>query len=62
MYEYKFVRIDLSTWKKEPTDDYHKIVEQHALDGWRLFQIFAPNVSGYGVANFFELIFERQRS
>lgn len=62
MYEYKFVRVDLSTWKKEPTDDYHKIVEQHARDGWRLFQIFAPNVSGYGVANFFELIFERQRS
>ena len=62
MYEYKFVRIDLSSWKKEPKDDYHEIVEAHAREGWKLLQIFAPNVSGYGVASFFELIFEKKIS
>jgi hypothetical protein len=38
---------------------YHEIVEQHAADGWRLVQIFAPATSGVGKAVYFELLFER---
>ncbi|WP_082058312.1 DUF4177 domain-containing protein [Clostridium aceticum] len=46
---------------RKPIEDYHKIVERHAAEGWRLLQIFAPPVSGYGVADSFELMFEMQR-
>ena len=42
-------------------EDYHKLVEDHAKLGWRLVQIFAPGTGAYGVARYFELIFERER-
>lgn len=63
MYEYKFVNVELKTTFKgrKPTEDYRRIVEQHAAEGWRLLQIFAPPISGYGVADSFELIFERKK-
>jgi len=60
MYEYKYVNVNLSGFLKKPKDDYHKIIDQHALEGWRLVQIFAPAISGYGSASNFELIFERK--
>ena len=42
-YEYKFVRVELkSGWLADtPKEDYHNIVEDHAKEGWRLFQLFA---------------------
>lgn len=60
-YEYKFVLVKLRSgwWTMKPTEDYREIIRQHAQEGWRLVQIFAPAVSGYGSANRFELIFER---
>ena len=60
-YEYKFEKINLrgGWWTKKPNQDYHQIIAQHARDGWRFVQIFAPATSGYGVASYFELIFER---
>lgn len=59
MYEYKFVKIQLSAWNRKPKEDYHDIIRTHANDGWRFVQIFAPATSGYGSASYFELIFER---
>ena len=61
MYEYKFVKISLSSGflVKKPKDDYQEIIREHAKHGWRLVQIFAPAISGYGIAKFYELIFER---
>ena len=61
-YEYKFEKIKLrgAWWTKNPDLDYHQIIVQHARDGWRFVQIFAPATSGYGHATYFELIFERQ--
>ena len=60
MYEYKFVKLKLSSFLKNPEQDYHAVITEHAHQGWRLKQIFAPPISGYGVAKFYELIFERK--
>jgi hypothetical protein len=37
-------------------------VHQHARDGWRLVQVFAPGVAAFGAAKYYELIFERERA
>ena len=37
-------------------------MHQHARDGWRLVQIFAPGVAAFGAAKYYELIFERERA
>ncbi|MHC5181468.1 MAG: DUF4177 domain-containing protein [Planctomycetota bacterium] len=60
-YEYKFEKLKLKgAWfTTKPEQDYHDIIAQHAEDGWRFVQIFAPATSGYGSATYFELIFER---
>ena len=59
MYEYKFVKIELTTWASKPKEDYQHIIQNHAKDGWRLVQIFAPATKGYGSAAYFEIILER---
>lgn len=61
MLNYKFVTIDLDRGllTRKPSRDYHAVIEEHARQGWRLVQIFAPPVYGYGKAVFYELIFER---
>lgn len=63
-FEYKFVKISMKNalMKVEPRENYHQIIEQHAKDGWRLVQVFAPPIRGYGWADFYELIFEREIS
>jgi hypothetical protein len=61
MCEYKFVRVRLyrSFFERKPAEDYQEIVHDHARQGWRLVQIFAPGVWGYGKPRYFELIFEQ---
>ncbi|KEQ22261.1 DUF4177 domain-containing protein [Paenibacillus tyrfis] len=59
MYEYKFVKIDLKLFGNTPKQEYHEIIENHAKEGWRLVQIFAPGTSTYGAASYFEIIFEK---
>ena len=63
MYEYQFIKLDLKTGflNMKPKEDYHKIIEGQAAEGWRLVQIFAPEVSAHGNASFFELIFEKKK-
>ncbi|RUL51268.1 MULTISPECIES: DUF4177 domain-containing protein [Lysinibacillus] len=61
MYEHKFIKVRLSTFKLEPEEDYHQIVYEHEREGWELVQIFAPGLRGYGTPTFFELIFKRRR-
>lgn len=63
-YEYKYVRLG-EGWlgvKKRALVEYRDVIDQHARDGWRLVQIFAPGTGAYGAARFFELIFERPRA
>ncbi|REK75679.1 DUF4177 domain-containing protein [Paenibacillus paeoniae] len=59
MYEYKFVKVDLSNWNSKPKEDYQEIIADHAKDGWRFVQIFAPAIKGTGFATYFEIIFEK---
>lgn len=61
-YEYKFVRLG-EGWvgvRKEARESYQQVVHDHAHEGWRLVQVFAPGTGAYGVAKYFELIFERE--
>jgi hypothetical protein len=61
MYEYEFFRIDLGFgFDREPSQDYHELINEQAKSGWRLVQIFAPPTHGVGKATFYELIFERE--
>jgi len=58
------VIIDLeAAWfsPKKPTVDHQEIIKEHARDGWRLVQIFAPMVSVVsGGTSDYEIIFERE--
>ncbi|MCC6354134.1 MAG: DUF4177 domain-containing protein [Verrucomicrobiae bacterium] len=61
-YEYKFVRIG-EGWleaKSGASGEYQQVVCDHAADGWRLIQVFAPPSGLYGAAKYFEVILERQ--
>jgi hypothetical protein len=63
-FEYKFIRLGegLLSAKSEARHGYQEAVRQHARDGWRLVQIFAPGVGGYGAAKYYELVLERELS
>jgi len=65
MFEYKFIKIDVDykafATKATIKEDYHDIIEEHAREGWRLVQIFAPPIEGHGLADYYEMIFERER-
>ena len=62
-YEYKFIRMGQG-WlgvRREAKEDYQRVIEEHARQGWRLVQVFAPGTGAYGAAKYFELILERPR-
>lgn len=60
-YEYKFVRLGegILEVRKDGKEGYQDAIQKHAAEGWRLVQVFAPGVGGYGAAKYYELIFER---
>jgi hypothetical protein len=61
-YEYKFVRLG-EGWlavKSSAKHEYQEEIEEHARQGWRLVQIFAPGTGAYGTAKYYELILERE--
>lgn len=66
MYEYEFVRLEARQfrWAGRTVDDaeWQDLVKRYAADGWRLVQIFAPSISSYGRAKFYDVIFERNSS
>ena len=61
-YEYKFVRLGegLLCVRRSGREQYQQVVAEHAQQGWRLVQIFAPGIGGYGASKYYELIFERE--
>ena len=63
-YEYKFVRMGegLLSARREARNSYQEQIQRHARDGWRLVQIFAPGIGGYGAAKYYELVLEREIS
>lgn len=66
MFEYKFIRIGeyrlsaLFGVHDKARETYEEVIDEHAQDGWRLVQIFAPGVAAFGAAKYYELIFERE--
>jgi hypothetical protein len=66
-FEYKFVRLGEYAGSAffgvhdKARNTYEDVVCEHARDGWRLVQIFAPGVAAFGAAKYYELIFERER-
>ncbi len=59
-YEYTFVRFG-ETWMEGGAvaqEDYRHLIQEHAAEGWRLVQIFAPEPGG-SEEHYYELIFER---
>mgnify|MGYP002735391512 CR=1 FL=1 len=61
-YEYKFVRLGEGWFgvRDSGKEQYKETIEEHAKDGWRLVQIFAPGTGAYGIAKYYELILERE--
>ena len=61
-YEYKFIRLGEGFLgiRKAARREYQKVIEDHARQGWRLVQIFAPGTGVYGAAKYFEVILERE--
>ena len=60
-YQYKYVKIKrkiFSGWEK----NYQEVIDQHAKDGWRLVEMFAPAIHGYGSATHVDLVFEKKKS
>ena len=59
-YSYKIVRVGkaLMETKKEARDGYAEVIEEHAAQGWRLVQVFAPGHGMYGAPKYYDLIFE----
>lgn len=41
MKEYEFVRVELSTMRRRPKEDYQQIIHDYAKSGWTFVQIFA---------------------
>ena len=61
-YEYKFVRVG-EGWlsaRSKAEREYQQIVQDHARDGWRLVQVFAPSTGAGGASKYFEVILERE--
>lgn len=62
-YEYKFVRLGKGwLWTKTEADSYKYEIDKYAKEGWRLVQIFAPSRGMWGLANFYELVLERNKN
>jgi len=61
-YEYKFVRLGEGWFgvRAEGRNEYQAAIEEHAREGWRLVQIFAPGTGSSGGAKYYELILERE--
>ncbi len=61
-YEYKFVRLGegLMGARSGAERGYQQIIHEHARDGWRLVQVFAPSMGVYGQAKYYEVILERE--
>jgi hypothetical protein len=59
-FEYKFVRLGEGWFAaRKEKDRYQEVTQEHAKDGWRLVQVFAPSIGSSGQTKFYELIFER---
>ncbi len=63
-YEYKFVRLGegMLEVRRAGKNGCQEAILEHAAEGWRLVQIFAPGTGAHGASKYFELILERPLS
>jgi hypothetical protein len=54
-YEYKFVRLGEGWFgvKSSAKHEYQEAIEEHARQGRRLVQVFAPGTGAYGAAKYY---------
>jgi cobalamin biosynthesis Co2+ chelatase CbiK len=57
MYEYKYVSLKTGFWTGKPKEDYKKVIEENARQGWRFVQMVV--FVNHGTNSNYELIFER---
>ncbi|MDQ0216074.1 hypothetical protein J2S13_002496 [Oikeobacillus pervagus] len=60
MYEYKFVKVEITISDGQPKGDYEELVHTYAKQGWRLKQIVTPPFSNNGQTAYLDIIFERR--
>lgn len=46
MKEYEFVRVELSTMRRRPKEDYQQIIHDYAKRGWRFVLILKSYLKG----------------
>ncbi len=61
MYQYKFVKVEISKWDNNPKEDYHEIIRKNAEDGWELVQLFAPSLAAAGFSKYIEIILKKKK-
>ena len=61
-YQYKIVRVGEGVHgiKKRASNEYKKVIAEHAKRGWRLVQVFAPGLGHRGKPRYYEVILERE--
>lgn len=57
MYQYKYEKATLGNFFT--VANYHKIIDNHAKEGWRLVQVLPVEYNGHGKPKDFEIIFEK---
>jgi len=62
MIEYKIIKIELKDkmMKRVPKEDYHPIIIEQGRLGFKLVHMFAPPLYAQGIADYIELVFERE--
>lgn len=60
-FEYSFVRLPVKGGflRGGFSEAYQDVIREHAREGWRFVQAYAPAVAGYGASRKVDLIFER---
>ena len=63
-YANKYVRLtpERNAWNGNFSEDYQETIDEHARQGWRFVQAFAPAVFLKGSSKFVDLIFEKRAS
>lgn len=62
MIDYKIIKIEVKNkfTRRVPEKDYHEIIIEHGRLGYRLVHMFAPPLFTDGMADYIELVFERE--
>lgn len=57
MYEYTFIKTSLGGFFTSPK--HREVIEEYAIEGWRLVQVLPTKFNGNGAPLEYEIIFEK---